>query len=240
MATVTGPGTPRFGVVAFAGTNCELDTAHVLTEVCGYQARILRFEDRRLSDLDAVIIAGGFAHGDYLRAGAIARFDAVMDRIAAFAADGGLVLGICNGFQVLLEAGLLPGAMLRNRDSHFISRPAVMRVENAKTAFTSAYREGQVVRMPMAHGEGRYFASAEDVSRLNAGHQVLFRYCDDRGEVSEAANPNGSIQGIAGIASARGNVAALMPHPERCAEAILGCDDGRALFESMAAALIRQ
>lgn len=187
-----------------------------------------------LSDLDAVILPGGFAHGDYLRSGAVARFSPVMDSVAAFAAGGGSVLGICNGFQVLLEAGLLPGAMLRNRTQQFRSQWVHLRVENPASRFLTRAHSGQVLHLPIAHGEGNYYADPDTVAELEASGSVLLRYCDAAGQVTDAANPNGSVNGIAGICNREGNVMGLMPHPERAAESVLGGDDGRLLFESWA------
>jgi len=224
---------PRIAVVQFPGTNCERETVRALGAVCDGPVDVIwhaePFPDDRYA---AVVLPGGFAYGDHLRAGAIARFSTVMPGIQQFALAGGLVLGICNGFQVLLEAGLLPGAMLRNASLQFRSDWVYCRVERIDTPFTSACSIGQVLRLPIAHGEGNYVS-------MNEPHGVVLRYCDQNGRVTESANPNGSQDGIAGIANAAGNVMGLMPHPERAAEVLLGSTDGRFLLESLAAALQR-
>jgi len=225
------------GVVIFPGTNCEQETLAVVRDRLGYPARFVWHEETDLSDLDAVILPGGFAHGDYLRAGAIARFSPVMAAVAAMAERGRLVLGICNGFQVLLEAGLLPGAMRRNEGLRFINRFVHVRVERNDSPFLHRCRVGEVLRMPIAHGEGNYYADPETLAALNARGQVLLRYCTAAGEILPAANPNGSVEAIAGICNERGNVMGLMPHPERAAERLLGSEDGRKIFESMIASL---
>ena len=227
------PSTLRWGVVVFPGSNCDQDTLHVLQDVLGQEVRYAWHTETDLSDLDVVVLPGGFAHGDYLRAGAIARFSPVMDAVQRFAASGKPVLGICNGFQVLLEAGLLPGAMLRNRSQNFNCRWTHLRVENPDSPFLRGLKRGEVLRIPVAHGEGNYYADPDVLERMKADGQVLLRYCDARGEVTAAANPNGSVENIAGICSEQGNVIGLMPHPERASEAMLGSDDGRRLFESV-------
>ena len=229
----------RWGVVVFAGTNCDHDTLHVLSDVLGQETRPVWHEETDLSDLDALVLPGGFAHGDYLRAGAVARFSPVMEAVEAFAAAGKPVLGICNGFQVLLEAGLLPGAMLRNRSQNFVCRWVHLRVENAGSPFLRHCRPGQVLRMPVAHGEGNYYADPDTLAWMRANGQVLLRYCDPSGAVTDAANPNGSVDNIAGVSNERGNVVGLMPHPERAADPLLGSADGRALFDSIASSLAR-
>ncbi len=227
---------PRFGVVVFPGSNCDHDTYHVLKHVLGLETLWLWHKDPDLRGCDVVVLPGGFAHGDYLRAGAIARFSPVMARVIEHAQGGGLVLGICNGFQVLVESGLLPGALIRNRDVRFICRDVHVRVESANSAFTSKYLRGATARMPIAHGEGNYVADEETLRRLEEGGRVLFRYVAPDGRPDERWNVNGSAHAIAGIMNERGNVMGLMPHPERAAEPILGCEDGRPLFESLAAA----
>jgi phosphoribosylformylglycinamidine synthase I len=219
----------HWGVIVFPGTNCELETVHVL-ETAGHRGALIWHEESDLSDYDALVLPGGFAHGDYLRAGAVARFSPVMDSVRAFAESGKPVLGICNGFQVLLEAGLLPGAMLRNESQQFSCRWVHVRVENTLSPFLAACSPGEVLRMPIAHGEGNYFAPPETLAQMQARGQVALRYCDPDGAVTEAANPNGSVAGIAGVCNAAGNVLGLMPHPERAAEALLGSADGRKLF----------
>jgi phosphoribosylformylglycinamidine synthase subunit PurQ / glutaminase len=224
----------RIAVVQFPGTNCERETVRALAAAGATQAEVVWHADEFPTDVyDAVVLPGGFAHGDHLRAGAIARFSRVMPGIQAFAEQGGLVLGICNGFQVLLEAGLLPGAMLRNASLQFRSEWVHCRVERTDTPFTRGYNAGQVISLPIAHGEGNYVAPAE----FEEVEGVALRYCDPEGNITEEANPNGSMDNIAGIVSARGNVFGLMPHPERAAEALLGSTDGRCLFDSLVAAL---
>jgi phosphoribosylformylglycinamidine synthase subunit PurQ / glutaminase len=226
-ATVT-----RLAVVQFPGTNCERETARVLRDVVGSPVDVLWHADPFPADdsYAAVVLPGGFAHGDHLRAGAIARFSTIMPGIERFAASGGLVLGICNGFQVLLEAGLLPGAMLRNSSLQFRSEWVHCRVERTDTPFTRACRVGQVLKMPIAHGEGNY-------THLEDEQGVVFRYCDANGRLTRESNPNGSRGSIAGVANAAGNVLGLMPHPERASDALLGSTDGLALFESLALAV---
>lgn len=223
----------RWGVVVFPGSNCDLDTLHVLQDVLGQEVRAVWHEETDLSGLDALVLPGGFAHGDYLRAGAVARFSPVMDAVKAFAETGKPVLGICNGFQVLLEAGLLPGAMLRNRTQSFQCKWVDVRVENSESAFLSQCRSGEVLHIPIAHGEGNYYADSEMLEALNRNGQVLLRYCSPEGETTDAANPNGSQENIAGVSNSRGNVMGLMPHPERASEGVLGADDGRKVFESI-------
>ena len=223
----------HFGVVVFPGSNCDHDCYHAAKHLVGCEASYLWHKDEVLPALDCVIIPGGFSYGDYLRAGAIARVSPIMGAISRFVEDGGLVLGICNGFQVLLEAGLLPGAMQRNDSLRFVCQHQLLRVENTTTPFTSGYRSGQVVNIPIAHAEGNYYADPETVADLEAHGQIVFRYCDASGDVTAAANPNGSVSNIAGLCNRSGNVLGMMPHPERAAEAILGSTDGLALFESL-------
>ena len=229
-----------FAVVVFPGSNCDHDSHHVATAVLGQRAECIWHKDTSLKGADVVILPGGFAHGDYLRTGAIARFSPIMRTVAEFAKSGGPVLGICNGFQVLLESGLLPGAMLRNRDVRFHCEQVHVRVEQAGTPFTGAARTGQVLRMPVAHGEGNYYAAPEVVRELESSGRVVFRYCDARGQVTDDANPNGAINGIAGICNEARNVVGLMPHPERACETSVGSADGLVLFESVARALARE
>jgi phosphoribosylformylglycinamidine synthase subunit PurQ / glutaminase len=229
----------RWGVVVFPGSNCDLDTLNVLNEVLGQEAHPVWHEDRDLSGFDAVVLPGGFAHGDYLRAGAVARFSPVMDAVSEFAIAGKPVLGICNGFQVLLEAGLLPGAMLRNRTQSFQCKWVHLRVESTATPFMTTCRPGEVLRMPIAHGEGNYFADTAEMEEMRANRQILVRYCGPTGELDPRYNPNGSIEHIAGVCNRAGNVMGLMPHPERAAEAVLGSADGRKLFEGLVLSLTR-
>jgi phosphoribosylformylglycinamidine synthase I len=223
----------NIGVVVFPGSNCDHDCEHVLGDVLGQSVRKLWHKDASLDGLDAVILPGGFSYGDYLRTGAIARFSPIMGAIERFAKNGGLVFGICNGFQILLEAGLLPGAMLRNTSLSFICKDVYLRVENAATPFTGRYEVGQVLKIPVAHGDGNYYTDPVTLSQLKANAQVVFRYCDADGKITPEANPNGSLDNIAGIRNVAGNVLGMMPHPERCAEEVLGNDAGRLLFLSM-------
>ncbi len=230
----------KFGVVIFPGSNCDHDTFHVLRDVLGQPAEEIWHQSTELGSLDAVILPGGFAYGDYLRTGAIASHSPVMAAVKKFAAAGGLVLGICNGFQILLEAGLLPGAMLRNRRLKFLCRFVHIRVETTDTPFTSACQPGQVLRMPIAHMEGSYFAEPETLAELERNRQVVFRYATPTGEVvdTEEANPNGALANIAGICNRERNVLGLMPHPERASEPLMGSADGRLIFESMISSLV--
>ena len=229
----------RFGVVVFPGSNCEHDTLHVLTAVLGQSADPVWHEETDLSPYDCIILPGGFAHGDYLRAGAIARFSPVMTAVERFAVGGGLVWGICNGFQVLVEAGLLPGAMLQNAGLRFVCRWVHVRVEPSVTPYTRGIAPGTVLRMPIAHHEGSYYVDAAALAAMERRGQVVLRYCDAEGRSAPSANPNGSVAAIAGVCNEAGNVFGLMPHPERCAEAILGGEDGRRLFEAVLAGSVR-
>jgi phosphoribosylformylglycinamidine synthase I len=227
----------KIGVVVFPGSNCDHDCEHVFGDVLGQSVTIVWHKTTTLSGLDAIVIPGGFSYGDYLRTGAIARFSPVMNAVKEFAQSGGLVLGICNGFQILLEAGLLPGAMLRNRSLHFVCKDVHVRVENAATPFTGACQPGQVLKIPVAHAEGNYHTDPVTLAGLQANAQVVFRYCTEDGKVAPEANPNGSLDNIAGIRNAEGNVLGMMPHPERCAEDVLGGTDGLLILTSMLEAL---
>ena len=226
-----------FAVVVFPGSNCDHDAYHAVKHVLGQDAVFVWHKEQSLGGADAVILPGGFAHGDYLRTGAIARFSPVMQTVRAFAAAGGPVLGICNGFQVLLEAGLLPGAMLRNRSVKFQCEHVHVRVEQTDTPFTGACRTNQVLRLPIAHGEGNYYAEPAVIDGLERRRQVIFRYVDASGEATDAANPNGSLHNIAGICNETRNVVGLMPHPERACESALGSADGLVMFESVVRAV---
>lgn len=232
----------RIGVVVFPGSNCDRDTLHAL-DLAGAEAVALWHEQATLDGVAAVILPGGFAYGDYLRAGVIARFSPVMRAVEAFAADGGLVLGICNGFQVIAEAGLVPGALLRNRGLRFLGRDVHISAERLDTPFTSLATAGKAMRMPIAHGEGCYYADAAMLDELERDGQVLFRYVhadgSPAGEEAGGANPNGSLRAIAGVLNARGNVAGLMPHPERASDALLGSDDGLPILRSLVEAAAR-
>lgn len=226
----------NFAVLQFPGSNCDQDVVHALREVLGHSARLLWHKERSLGDAGAVIIPGGFSYGDYLRSGAIARFSPVMGEVRTFAERGGLVLGICNGFQILCEAGLLPGALIRNRSLQFRCENVFLKTITTDSPFTQRARPEQLLRLPVAHGEGCYFADAETLARLNAGQQVLWRYVDAAGRATPEANPNGSVENIAGICNEARNVAGLMPHPERACERLLGGEEGRVILESLAAA----
>jgi len=223
----------RFGVVLFPGSNCEMDCQYVLEEVFSEEADLLWHKEEKISGYDAIVLPGGFSYGDYLRTGAIARFSPIMKAVEGFANEGGLVLGICNGFQILCEANLLPGALMRNRSLHFICKHVTIRVEDEKTAFTNACSPGQILHIPINHNEGCYYADQKTLRELHERGQVLFRYCGPNGEVSETSNPNGSVENIAGIVNRAGNVMGMMPHPERACERILGSEDGRRIFSSV-------
>jgi phosphoribosylformylglycinamidine synthase subunit PurQ / glutaminase len=227
----------RFGVVMFPGSNCDRDTHHVLKDVLGQDTVFLWHKDHDLKEVDCVVLPGGFSYGDYLRSGAIARFSPLMSEVKAFARRGGRVLGICNGFQVLLELGLLPGAMLRNKGLKFLCRFVHIRVENARTDFTRAAAKGRVLRIPIAHFDGNYYAPDRVYRDLLRKRRVVFRYCDAEGRTTGEANVNGSLGNIAGIVNEAGNVCGLMPHPERASEALLGSEDGRTIFRSLIASV---
>jgi phosphoribosylformylglycinamidine synthase len=226
-----------FAVVVFPGSNSDVDAYYAASQVIGADAALVWHKDTDLGGADAVILPGGFAHGDYLRTGAIARFSPIMAAVRDFADRGGPVIGICNGFQVLLEAGMLPGAMVRNREIKFVSSHVSVRVEQTDTPFTAACAPGQVLRLPIAHGEGNYFADPATLQELESNRQVIFRYVDGRGEPTREGNPNGSANNIAGICNRQRNVVGLMPHPERACERSLGSDDGRVVLASVAHAM---
>lgn len=230
----------NFAVLQFPGSNCDQDVVHVLRNVLGHSARLLWHKESSLGEADAVIVPGGFSYGDYLRTGAIARFSPVMGAVQNFAAQGGLVLGICNGFQILCEAGLLPGALIRNRSLQFRCEHVFLSTATTDSPFTNQIPAGKLLRIPVAHGEGCYFADDKTLATLRERNQILWRYVNEQGQPTELANPNGSLDNIAGVCNETRNVAGLMPHPERASEAILGCADGRLIFESLVAALQRQ
>ncbi|MBN2408742.1 MAG: phosphoribosylformylglycinamidine synthase subunit PurQ [Candidatus Aminicenantes bacterium] len=223
----------KFGVVVFPGSNCDHDTYYVLKDVLGQETVLLWHKDHELKGVDCVVLPGGFSYGDYLRSGAIARFSPLMREVREHAERGGLVLGICNGFQVLLELGLLPGAMLRNKNLKFLCQFVHLRVDNPATPFTRLARRGQVLRIPIAHFDGNYFAPPESLAELEEQDQIVLRYADENGELTGETNVNGSTAAVAGLISRRGNVMGMMPHPERASESALGSGDGRLIFESL-------
>lgn len=223
----------RFGVIVFPGSNCDYDCFNAVKRVFRQQVEFIWHDSKKLDGFDCIILPGGFSYGDYLRAGAIARFSHIMDSIIKFADKGGLVIGICNGFQILTEAGLLPGALQRNKDLKFICRNVYLRCENNKTPFTKKIKMGQTLMIPIAHGEGNYTADPATLSELKRNKQIVFTYCDEKGRITDEANPNGSMLNIAGICNKKRNVLGMMPHPERCSEAILGGIDGKLIFESV-------
>ena len=223
----------RFGIIVFPGSNCDHDCQYVTEGLLNEPTTLIWHKETKLPDVDALIIPGGFSYGDYLRAGAIARFSPIMKAVVDFAAQGGYVLGICNGFQILVEAGLLPGALRRNCSLKFICKSVFVRVENHRTPFTSLYQPGQVLSLPIAHAEGNYYIDEPGLARLKERSQIVFRYATKEGALSDDANPNGSIDHIAGLCNETGNVLGMMPHPERVADPILGGEDGMKLFESL-------
>jgi len=225
----------KFGIVTFPGSNCDYDAFQAVTDILGEEATYLWHKDHDLQGSDVIILPGGFSYGDYLRAGAIARFSPIMQEVAAHAKAGGPVLGICNGFQIACEAGLLPGALMRNSHLQFVSAEVGIRVENSDTMFTNLYERGEVLRIPVAHGDGRFVAPAGVLDELEAEGRVIFRYADATGSVSAEANPNGSERNIAGIVNEGGNVLGMMPHPERACSPLLGSSDGVRLLESILA-----
>jgi phosphoribosylformylglycinamidine synthase I len=227
----------KFGVLVFPGSNCDQDTQHVIAEVVRQPVTFLWHDSDDLDGADAILVPGGFAYGDYLRTGAIARFSPVMQAVKRFAADGGLVLGICNGFQILTEAGLLPGALMRNAGLKYICKHVYLRVETGQSPFTNQLTQGDVLRMPIGHMEGNYFCEPDELRRMEAEDRIAFRYCTAAGDITPEANPNGSLGNIAGILSEKRNVLGMMPHPDRSSEVILGSADGWKIFASMVEAL---
>jgi phosphoribosylformylglycinamidine synthase I len=226
----------KFAVLQFPASNRDQDAVHII-RYFGHTAGLVWHKNASLGDADAVVVPGGFSYGDYLRTGAIARFSPVMQAVQKFADAGGLVLGICNGFQILCEAGMLPGALIRNRDLQFHCENIFLKTANANSPFTHKTPAGKILRVPIAHGEGCYFADDATLEKLKANNQILLQYCDATGNLTDKANPNGSLLNIAGVSNERGNVAGLMPHPENASESLLGCDDGKWIFESVIAAL---
>ena len=227
----------KFGVVIFPGSNCDYDTYYALKNICKQKTTFLWHKEHDLKNVDCVILPGGFSYGDYLRSGSIAAFSPLMQEVKEFALKGGLVLGICNGFQILLELGLLPGAMLRNEKLKFLCQFVHIRVENNKTPFSHQAKKGQILKIPIAHFDGNYFASPETILEIKKNRQIVFRYSDTKGQLNEEANVNGSAESIAGLINKAGNVLGMMPHPERASEVLLGSEDGRIIFESIIAKL---
>jgi phosphoribosylformylglycinamidine synthase subunit PurQ / glutaminase len=223
----------KIGVIVFPGSNCDHDAYHAMSKIMGAKTKFLWHKDTDLSGIDLLIIPGGFSYGDYLRSGAIARFSPIMQSVVEYANGGNPVMGICNGFQILLEANLLPGAMLHNRELRFVCKNVHIRVERNDTPFTSRLQKGDVLHIPVSHGEGNYFIDDDGVKELNDNNQVLFRYCGADGSLSDETNFNGSVDNIAGILNRRGNVLGMMPHPERAMESVLGNTDGKILFDSI-------
>jgi phosphoribosylformylglycinamidine synthase len=230
----------KIGIVVFPGSNCDHDAHYVAETIMKQDARLIWHKEASIGDADVVILPGGFSYGDYLRCGAIARFSPVMKDVVRFANNGGLVIGICNGFQVLTEAGLLPGVLLRNKSLLFICKYLHLRVENAATKFTNKCAPGEVLEIPIAHGEGNYFTDPDTLKRLEDNQQVVFRYCDRSGHLTDEANPNGSLNSIAGIINETGNVLGMMPHPERASDPVLKHTDGRKIFESIIQSFVYQ
>jgi len=228
----------RFSLTVFPGSNCDHDGEYVLREVMGQPVEMIWHKDTDLKNPDCVLIPGGFSYGDYLRTGAIARFSPVMKSVADFAAKGGLVIGVCNGFQILCEAGLLPGALLRNKGLKFLCQNVYIKVEQTDTPFTSACQKGQVLKIPIAHGEGNYFIDQPGLKKLEEQRQIIVRYCDEKGNLTAESNPNGSLENIAGICNEKRNVFGLMPHPDRSGEKILGSSDGLFIWKSILAAQV--
>ena len=224
---------PKFGVVVFPGSNCDHDAYYAIKKILNQEAEFLWHKESDLKNCNVIILPGGFSYGDYLRTGSIARFSPIMNSVIDFANNGGIVIGICNGFQILLEAGLLPGVMLQNVSLKFICKDVYLKVENRNTIFTKEIpSEINTLKIPIAHGEGNYFATEDQLKEILENNQIVFKYCDANGNIDEFNNPNGSLLNIAGIVNKNGNVLGMMPHPERCSEQILGCSDGRIIFES--------
>jgi phosphoribosylformylglycinamidine synthase I len=228
----------KFGVLIFPGSNCEHDAYHMIGKVLHQPVQFIWHQSGDLGDCDAIIVPGGFSYGDYLRTGAIARFSPVMEAVKRFASKEGLVLGICNGFQILLESGLLPGAMLKNQGLKYVCRHVHIRVESTHTPFTAACRQGEVLNIPIGHMEGNFFVDPDTLHKMERNQQVIFRYCTPQGEITKEANPNGSLANIAGICNEQRNVLGMMPHPERASEALLGSEDGLMIFKSMVGSMV--
>ncbi len=230
----TGNKSPKFGVVVFPGSNCDHDTFYVLKKILNFDVVFLWHKQTDLDECDIIILPGGFSYGDYLRTGSIARFSPIMNEVIAFANKGGHVLGICNGFQVLLEAGLLPGVMLKNKSLNFVCKDVYLKIENNETAFTKGIDGKKSLRLAIAHGEGNYFADENTLKEIEENNQIIFKYCSGDGVIADKDNPNGSVMNIAGIINKAGNVMGLMPHPERCSDSVLGKTDGSLIFRVLA------
>lgn len=228
----------KFGVVVFPGSNCDHDAYYSLKKVLNYDAAFLWHKDKDLQNCDVIVLPGGFSYGDYLRTGSIARFSPIMDKVISFAENGGIVIGICNGFQILLEAGLLPGVMIKNDSLKFVCKDVYLKVENNQSVFTKAIKDQAILKIPVAHGDGNYFADDSVIEELNKNNQVVFRYCSREGEIVPGSNPNGSFENIAGIMNKRGNILGMMPHPERACDPILGRTDGSGIFKSIAESIL--
>ena len=224
---------PKFGIVVFPGSNCDHDTYYVLRKVMDQDAIFLWHKQTSLEDCDVIILPGGFSYGDYLRTGAIARFSPIMNEVVKFANNGGYVFGICNGFQILLETGILPGVMIKNESLNFVCKDVYLKIENKNTTYTKGIQEKPVLKIPIAHGEGNYFADENTLNELEENNQIVFRYCNKQGNIEMSANPNGSIMNIAGIINKKGNVLGMMPHPERSSDSVLGKTDGSLIFSAI-------
>ena len=224
----------KFGIVVFPGSNCDHDAYYVIKKILGYDAVFLWHKDKDLQNCDVIILPGGFSYGDYLRTGAIARFSHIMDSVFNFAENGGYLLGICNGFQILLEAGLLPGCMLKNKSLQFVCKDVYLSVRNKDTVFTKGIENGKTIKVPVAHGDGNYFVDTETLKSLEENNQIVFQYSSENGKCTDEFNPNGSVKNIAGIINKKGNILGMMPHPERCSSNILGKNDGSMIFNSIA------
>lgn len=227
----------KFGVVIFPGSNCDHDMLYVISDILGKEVVPLWHKEKDIKGVDAIMLPGGFSYGDYLRSGALARFSPIMEKVIEHANMGGFVFGVCNGFQILCESGLLPGALLHNNNQKFICKNTFVKVENNKTSLTHLLSKDKILKIPIAHGEGRFYADEETIKSLRLNGQILFRYCDENGNVTKDSNPNGSLENIAGICNERKNVFGMMPHPERCADDELGNTDGYALFQSIISSL---
>jgi len=223
----------KFGIIVFPGSNCDHDCMHAVTELLGQQGQFLWHKERELAGSDCIVLPGGFSYGDYLRSGAMAACSPIMDSVREFAGEGGIVIGICNGFQILQEAGLLPGALMRNDTLRFICKDVNVRVERTDTPFTCMCRPGEVLRIPIAHMDGNFYTDRKQVAKLDGSKQLLFRYCDAEGKLTEEYNPNGSVEAVAGLINEKGNVCGMMPHPERASESLLGTTDGLNVFKSI-------